>query len=251
MKRALYVFWQEPKARRWYPVGVLSRRDSMFRFAYTRGAKLAKKKEFLTFGRMTELHQQYESHELFPFFANRLLSPSRPEYQSFLTWLEAESESPDPLELLARTGGIRATDSILLYPKPEPTANGEYDLRFFVHGLRHMPKEAIPKINTLSAGTKLFPLFDDLNPFDREAVALRTDDPPMIVGYVPRFFAHDIRRCIRLNRGRDISVRVRRVNEDAPLQFRLLCRFVSRWPQRFNPCSGPEFQPIARELVTA
>ena len=37
---------------------------------------------------MRDLHGVYESAVLFPLFANRLLSKTRPEYRDFLAWLD-------------------------------------------------------------------------------------------------------------------------------------------------------------------
>jgi hypothetical protein len=41
-----------------------------------------------------------------------------------------------------------------------------------------------------------------------------------------------------------INLSVERVNRDAPLQNRLLCRMRACWPDGFLPCSGEEFLPI-------
>lgn len=238
----LYVYWQAPEARRWYPVGVLSHSGSRYRFAYTVGAEKAKSSGFNLFGRMDDIHRAYESEGLFPIFANRILARSRPEYGQFLHWIGLDGEADDPLILLDRTGGSRATDSLQLYRKPEPNENGKFELAFFSHGISHLPTEAISVVDSLQIGASLYPLLDNLNQFDSDAVALRTDDPAWIVGYVPRFFALDVRECIAKAPPESVSFDVLRVNPDAPLQMRLLCRFWSDWPEHFAPCSGSEYQ---------
>ncbi len=104
--KTLYIAWQEPEMRQWFPVGELTRAGGLFRFTYTDGALQAQKSErFVPFGRMTDLHSSYESEELFPLFANRLLASSRPEFAQFLQWLDTDVE--DPLVILGRTGGLR------------------------------------------------------------------------------------------------------------------------------------------------
>lgn len=104
--KTLYIAWQDPKDRRWYPVGQLRFDRKVYRFVYTKGAK--KSPHFLPFGRMLDLHVAYESHELFPLFANRVLSKTRPEYHDFLHWLNLQEHEDDPLALLARSsGGVR------------------------------------------------------------------------------------------------------------------------------------------------
>jgi hypothetical protein len=41
-----------------------------------------------------------------------------------------------------------------------------------------------------------------------------------------------------------IEVYVARVNRDAPLQNRVLCRMHACWPDGFRPCSNEDFAPI-------
>ena len=50
--KAVYVTWQDPETRTWYPVGRLTYQDGTYAFAYTRGAKASK--NFAPFGRMTD-----------------------------------------------------------------------------------------------------------------------------------------------------------------------------------------------------
>src|SRR5712691_11405148 len=99
--KALYLAWQDPASREWLPVGRLTYENKRYRFVYTSGAK--KSKNFFPFGRMRDLESVYESTDLFPLFANRILSKSRPEYQQFLHWLNVTEDEADPLALLART----------------------------------------------------------------------------------------------------------------------------------------------------
>ncbi|HEV3417251.1 MAG TPA: hypothetical protein VG056_10570 [Pirellulales bacterium] len=39
-----------------------------------------------------------------------------------------------------------------------------------------------------------------------------------------------------------------RVNPDAPLQNRVLCRMRGCWPDGFQPCSGDDFLPIPADV---
>jgi hypothetical protein len=242
---SLFVFWQNPENRSWSPVGILDRTQEGFEFLYTRGAKEADC--FIPFGRMTDLYKRYRSTDLFPFFANRVLSAKRPEYGQFIHWIAAEHHASDPLVILSRTGGKRATDSLVLYSKPEPNERGEFDLLFLCHGIEYLPRNAPGRISMLDADETLFAMFDVLNPYDPDAIALRTGDPRHLIGYVPRFFAKELKTCIELARTDDVHLRVARVNHDAPLQFRLLCRFTSPWPAGFRPWNGPEYRPLLSE----
>jgi len=238
----LYIVWQDPSARSWHPVGRLSQKDDVYKFVYTEGAN--KSEQFPKFGRMQDLYREYESNEIFPIFGNRLLPKSRPEYKDYIDWLGASDDGLDPLEQLARTGGIKKTDSLMIYPCPEKTSDGYYETYFFVHGISHLKPEDIHCAESLSIGEKLYPLFDIQNPYDQDAVSIRSDDPISFLGYVPRYIAKDVKELIELNK-QDAELTVVRVNSNAPLQMKVLCRFRTKWHEDFNPCSHSEFKPIS------
>ncbi|MGD0918024.1 MAG: HIRAN domain-containing protein [Thermodesulfobacteriota bacterium] len=242
MMKVVYLAWQNPEDRNWVPVGRLSFENGVYRFVYTKGA--LRFANFIPFGRMTDLCAIYESEELFPLFANRLLSKSRPEYKDFLYWLNVKESEEDPLALLARTGGIRETDSLMVFPCPEKTEENTYHLHFFSQGIRYLPSEIILRINTLTPGHLLYLMPDPQNPNDLFAIALRTEDPPVIVGYIPRYLNRDFHVFLK-EPLRNTRVVVERVNSEAPMQLRLLCSITASWPEGFKPCSDPDYTPLA------
>lgn len=67
----------DPSKGGWSPIGRLEFDRGTYRFAYTKGARTAA--GFTPFSGMEDLEQIYESNDLFPVFANRLLPKSRPE----------------------------------------------------------------------------------------------------------------------------------------------------------------------------
>ncbi len=242
--KVLYVAWQDPESRNWVPVGKLTFQTGIYRFVYTKGATLST--NFNPFGSMRDLYEVYKSRDLFPLFANRLISKKRPEYQDFLRWLDLREEEADPLVLLARTEGLRATDSLTVFPCPEPDTEGRYVVHFFSHGLRHLPDEARLRVNSLRPGDRLYLLPDPQNPHDGYAIALRTGDPKAIVGYCPRYISRDFLDILH-NAPQSVEVRVKRVNADAPIQLRLLCTLTADWPEDFRPCSTEYFQELGHE----
>lgn len=101
--QSLFVAWRtpDPSHGRWEPVGRLDGDAGGYRFQYTRGAR--RLEEFAPFPGMPDLEAVYESDELFPLFANRLLAPSRPEYEAFLAWGGFDPNNPpDPIAVLVR-----------------------------------------------------------------------------------------------------------------------------------------------------
>jgi hypothetical protein len=233
----------------WGPVGRLEHVGSGYRFVYTRGARTLE--GFRAFSGMENLNQIYESDDLFPIFKNRLLPESRPEYEAYLRWSGFDPNNPpDPISILGVTEGIRQTDSIELFPCPEPDLNGCYVSKFFLHGLRWMPEAARQRINTLKDEEKLCLMVDFNNEADRHAVALRTDDEDrFLIGYVPRYLAHDVRELLGHCEPDFMQVFVHRVNRDAPMQQRLLCRMHACWPDGFEPCADEAFEPIPRGVA--
>jgi hypothetical protein len=186
----------------------------------------------------------YESRELFPFFANRVLSKKRPEYQEFLQWLNVPPGQDDPLTLLARTCGIRATDTLAVFPCPEQQGDNTYQVQFFSHGLRYLSAGSIERVHNLRSGDSLYVMVDVQNARDPQAVALRSDDPIALVGFSPRYFAKDFRRLLEHCSPETVKVVVERVNHDAPVQLRLLCRFTAPWPEGFRPCADEAYEPL-------
>ncbi len=245
MGNALLVAWRSATPERgWQPVGRLEHEGEFYRFVYTQGARIGT--EFQPFPQMEKLDEVYESEELFPVFANRLLSKSRPEYDAYLRWGGFNPDNPpDPISILGVTEGRRQTDSIELFPCPIPDSTGCYVNKFFMHGLRWMPPQALERVNRLEDGEGLYLMPDFFNPSDSQAVALRTiQGERFMIGYVPRYLAQDVSRILHRCKPDFIRVFVERLNKDAPLQQRVLCRMQACWPDGFRPCDGPKFQPI-------
>ena len=156
MSQELFIAWRAGGAAqgRWGPVGRLRRVAHGYRFVYTRGARALE--GFCPFPDMPRLDAVYESEDLFPLFANRLLARSRPEYEAYLTWSGFDPQDPpDPIALLGVTEGMRQTDSLELFPLPQPDADGCYSTRFFLHGLRWMPEVAQARATRLESGEPL------------------------------------------------------------------------------------------------
>lgn len=240
--KSLFIAWRDPESRQWAPVGRLSRDGGQYRFVYTHGAEEVP--NFTPFGRMTDLRAEYVSEELFPLFKNRILAKSRPEYDSYMSWLGLERSSHDALEELARTGGLRATDALELFPCPQPTADHQYQVHFFCRGLRHFHPENQKRAAELEAGERLFVMPDPQNEFDQMALVLRTGDPITLVGYAPRYFSGEFTQLINSVNANDVKVTVEKVNPQAPLQYRVLCQITAPWPANFQPCQDGPFRPL-------
>lgn len=248
MSRILFLAWQDPVGRRWYAIGRLSSERGKYKFAYTGGVLGALETgRFDAIPSFPDVHTVYEADELFPLFSNRVLSQSRPEYREMLHWLSVPETEYDPVAILARTGGRRATDSFEVFPCPELVDGDVYQLHFLVHGLSHMPPEAVARSERLKPGERLLVMRDIQNPQDKLALLLRTAEQYSgdmhLVGYCPRYLREGFLTLI--DEGSSPVVSVVRVNPSpAPVQFRVLCRVEMRWPKGFEPFAGYDYQPL-------
>ena len=239
---ALYIAWQDPQTRAWHTVGKLTKEQDFYCFVYTQGALSSSRFNYL--GRMFDRSKRYYSRELFPLFSNRILNKSRSEYPDYLRWLALDGESnQEPMQLLARSGGKRATDELCVFPHPEQNAQGEYVLYFLSHGLRYLDQTALQRIETLTEGDCLT-LRHEKNDHDDFALVLETHEP-VKVGYCPRYLNRDLWEVLDK---KGVKLFVERLNHDAPLQFRLLCKAVFTLPAGFEVFSGGEYQVLAKEL---
>ena len=219
---SLFLAWQDPLKRYWHTVGKLTQKGDYYQFQYTRGAGQCER--FIPFTGMEDLTKLYQSEQLFPLFANRLLSKRRPEYKLLLSWLGMEGQSYCPLLILAKTGGIKSTDNLQVFPEVQPNSPGSFAMDFFVHGVRYVSKSARARIKTLQPDDSLLLMQDFQNPTDPMALAIRTSDTPEVIGYCPRYLTKDIHRLIKQTA--DLQLTVSRVNEDAPLYYQLMCTLM-------------------------
>lgn len=237
--KTLYIAWQDSETRLWHTVGRLKRENGIYSFVYTKGAQTSPR--FSYFGRMRDVNKKYYSIELFPLFANRILNSSRPEYPTYLKWLALDSEKKtEPMQLLARSGGRRATDQLCVFPFPATNENGEMELFFLAHGLRYLDETSLSRLTRLQTGEHLYFQREPNNDFDKYALIIETKEN-IKIGYCPRHLNRDF---IKLINETDIQLIVERLNLDAPIQFRLLCKAVFTPPPNMALFTDDEYQPL-------
>ena len=245
----LFLAWQDPNSRSWFPIGRLTFDGTNYQFTYTQGVLEAQQKcGFEPLPSFPRLGEVYTSTYLFSVFANRLMPKNRPDYSSFIHWLNLTQDESDPVAMLARSGGRRETDTLTVFLIPEPDSEGRYRLHFFLHGLRYLPQCAIERINCLEPGEKLWLAHEFQNHYDSKALTLNTEDHH-IVGYCPRYLNSEIFEVLLRNPSL-VEVRVEQVNlPPTPLQFRLLCNITAQDSNEFCPFSSYEYQPLSSSWV--
>jgi hypothetical protein len=221
---ALFVAWREPESRRILPVGRLLRVVAPLRgyeFGYIEGARIAEEVGFQPFVTFPNLDEVYRSRELLPFFKNRVLSASRPDYPDYIETLALDAQVAEPMTLLGVSGGRRATDRIEIFPDWMPASCGaRIQTRLLVRGVQYI-EGAEERIAQVHAGDHLECVRDTSNPINPRAIVLRAKSGEKI-GYVPDYLTSELAPL--LESGIEIDVRVQRVNPPpAPQHLRVLC----------------------------
>lgn len=241
----LFVAWQAGAGRGVYPVARLRVDDGnkrrQFEFRYLRGAVQARNRGFSPFPSFPALDDVYRSHELFPFFRNRVMQPNRPDFADYAAELGLSQVDADPIALLARSGGTRATDRIEICAAPTSEVD-TYTWHFLLRGIRHLSNAAEDRIADLAAGERLYVMKDAQNEFNPQPLLLRSGDK-VNLGFVPDMLLDEL--C-RLDYTPDNPVvTVVRVNPPpSPLQHRVLCRLTAQWPAGMSPFNSDRYQPL-------
>lgn len=245
--RTLFLAWQDPDERRWFTVGRLDQKDGTYVFQYTQGAVEAQERGFAPIVSFPDFNQAYESDEIFPLFANQVLSRSRPEFDDFIEWLSIPKDEVDPVAILARTGD-QMTDTLEIFPYPKTLGDHTYEFHFFVRGLRHQSPCAIDRAKRLEPEEPLRLVSDIQNEHDPNACLLRTaeqrEQDMHLMGYLPRYLARELAEVPKEQVVRS-RVEVVRVNPSpAPIHFRILCRLTMEWEPGPGPFTSEVYQPI-------
>lgn len=249
--KTLFLTWQDPSSRLWFPVGKLTHDGRLYHFVYLQGAINAHEQAgFQPIISFPDFSQEYGSLELFPLFQNRLRRRSRPDYSDFIQSLSLPLDQTDPIMILARSGGRRQTDTYEVLPCPDKNEFGQYQIHFFSHGLRHFPESSQARVLTLQTGDRLSILHDCQNTYDSRALMLCTNDRHN-VGFCPRYLNQDFFELVE-KFPHKVQVTVDRINPAPhPLQSRLLCHLTADWDTNFHPFSGPEYQSLVQQSADA
>lgn len=241
--RTLFLAWQAPADRAWFPIGRLDAdtEHSRYYFHYTRGAISAQREGFHPIVSFPKLNETYEASELFPMFRNRVLGQQRRDFSHYLESLALDR--PDPIEILAVTGGERQTDSFEVFPKIEKQADDSFTCKFFIHGLRYVSKTAQDRALNLAANEPLGVSLELNNPKHGLAIQLTSRDYEFI-GWTPRYIVSDLLQAIAATR--DVAAKVIRVNsEDVPFNRRVLVEMRGYLPHDFEPMAAGDFAQFA------
>jgi len=241
----LYVAWRNPRTRLIVPVARLLRcPGGDFEFAYVKGSEEAAEHGFEPFLAFPDRGAIYRSETLPPFFQNRVMPSSRPDYPEYVTSLGLEP-GVAPFTLLASNDGRRATDQVEVFPELQVTPNGQVTGRFLIRGVRHIAG-AEERIADISDGDRLYCMQDVQNEVNPFAIALRTEKHAL-VGYSPDYLAEELTKL--LAKDPDLLIRVERKNPPpAPRHHRLLLSLTANAPD-YAGLRGGRYEPVVNHAT--
>lgn len=243
--KTLFIAWQDFSSHAWFPVGRLTFDGNCYYFVYLQGAIAAQEQyNFPGLWSFSDFHKVYESTEILPLLSHRIMPRSRPDYSDFMQWLNLPENFDDPIALLSRSGGKKATDHFEVFPCPEPDEKGLYHIHFFASNIRCLPSPTAERIASLYPKETLRLARDLENHHDPQALLLLTADC-MRVGYCPRYLFGDPLKLLRQG-SEKVQVVVEQINPPpAPIQFRLLCHLTGYWEENFHPFASKMYEPLA------
>jgi hypothetical protein len=197
----LVVVWRDPTQEARHPIGNLARGRGEIRFWYEQDLSAAFSKGFKLLPEFPEHRIEaspYVERYLFALFAERIPSPGRPDARAMLAGWGVECVD-DQFEVLARSGGIRATDRIELAEYRSDDDELATPLEFRVASRRHLD-DAAP----LSIGDEVTLIREPTNDYDSRATII--DRAGRRAGYVPRPYVPMFSRL--LDAGVDVEAKV-------------------------------------------
>jgi hypothetical protein len=193
----LFVIWGAPSDGWRHVIGHLIRERSAppYRFWYERDLAAAMVQGFRllpAFPEQRTAASPYEARYLFATFADRVPPPQRADAPAMLaSW--GVDHPDDQFEILAKSGGLRATDRIELAEYRDPADDLTSPLEFRIAGGKHVAPGARAR---LQRGTQLRFVREPANPHDATATIVATTDDGARAGYVPRQYSTMIARLL-------------------------------------------------------
>ena len=112
-----------------------------------------------------------------------------------------------------------------------------------LRGLRYVPSSSEQRVVELATGERLFGMLDFQNPYNPNAIAVRSEDNHFL-GYLPDYLTRDL-ITLRQYDPHALDLTVERVNPaPAPRDNRLLIRMQARWPEGVQPFDDEKFRPV-------
>lgn len=228
---------RQDDTRLYRSIGFLGFEDGEYTFQYLKD--FVESEWFSPLPGMTDVRKRYSSSQLFPLFAERVISARRPDRTESLKALGLPTEAA-PFEVLTRTGGRRVGDTIQLVPMPVIAEDNAFTHLFLVHGVRYRPEEAQSRISSLKKGDKLRLAADPENTVNPLAVEVE-DLEELTLGFVPDPHAVFVQEVLADTRGYKLTVEQAN-GPEVGFHFRLLVRLEGYSRSGIQPYTGSNWE---------
>lgn len=234
----LLVLWQQPSTRALLPVGLLGFDGVTYRFEYLPAARTAE--GFRPLLGFKDLDSVYESDELFALFRERIMDPSRDDFERVLEGLQLDPTVATPWEQLVHSGGGSEGDTLQVTPLPCEADKG-WSCTALVSGLRYLQVKSITTelgdsriylerefeevLGALRPGDPLVVRREIGNDYNPDALVLFTARNELI-GYLPDWLARLIAPTLHGEDGWQIARVVRINGPDAGWHLRLVIQVL-------------------------
>lgn len=180
-RQRLIVTRRDPETGSYFAVGFLDKLSEGYEFSYL--VKAIETPRFVPIVGFSDTRRRYRRTQLFPSFAERVISAKRADRPQYLASLKLDDDA-GPWEILAASGGYREGDAIELISLPTFDAGtGVTTARFLAHGVRYRESSASAKISTLPPGYELRLEAEPTNTVNPHAIKIMDGD--LHFGYVP------------------------------------------------------------------
>ncbi len=220
MNGELWLIWKDLISRRRYKVGILNRKNGMYKFSYVNPElNDAKKVGFKYFPGFEDLTKDYESETLFANILTRLPNSTRPDYLEILNSYNLDKETEE-FEILKVTRGRTITDNYEFVP-----AFDLNKIEFDVAGTSHCDDiKECRKYLRVNKKLYLEPEPDNVSDKNAIKIVFKEDGRVFHLGYVPRYYCKEL--LDELYKGVKYSAMIQSLNLDSQLSDENICANV-------------------------
>jgi len=192
----LLLIWKEPKTRRNYVIGELSK-NGQFEFSYGYEVQKAIEDGFELLISFPDIDKKYKNDQLFSVFASRLPDPKRKGIEAILE--KYGLTEYNAYQLLKNSGARLPIDKLEFIDPIFDFESGEIVRSFFLAGPRYYlgcDGEECEKTIDVTLQEELKLMLEPENEHDEYAIKIiNTTDT--LLGYLPRYYAKGVSQLIK------------------------------------------------------
>lgn len=215
----IYLTWKKGVDLKRHIIGMLKKENDNYSFSYLQeNLEVAKKDGFLNYPAFDKLDQVY-SENVLEVFNRRLINPTRPDYDKFLSYWSAMEYKGNVFALLGLTGAKLLTDNFeFIAPHNESPAVFYTNISWLSAATNEVREEVRTTIDLNEINPHLLLKLDEENPHDKNAVAILYKQKTL--GYLKSIHCDNVAEALRA--GKNASVGVKNIIRNGSIKEILL-----------------------------